>query len=103
MTDERQEDTDSRDEVPLDEKHWNALVFPGRVTLHQYEIANGFRVIDSGHILGRVGHVVTVRELVEGVHAAMQARYGDSAVGVYDGMLLSRQAHFPDMQLSILA
>ena len=33
MTDERLPQEGGGNEVPLDEKHWDAIVFPGRVTL----------------------------------------------------------------------
>ena len=92
------------DEVPLDYKHWNAIVFPSGVTLHEYDMKDDMRVTHT-FTVGRVGHPVTVRELVDCVHAAMQVKYdhfGDFWIGEYDGMRLSRAARRHDMELCII-
>ena len=107
MTDKRMLQPDRDNHLPLDEKHWDALVFPGTVTLQilLYEGRDSADELrsDDRVTLGTPGRPVTVRDLVEGVQAALQAKFGDmESIGYYDGMLLSREACCHDMKLCIL-
>lgn len=101
MTDNRE--GGSGDPVPLDEKHWNAVVFPGKVAIQILEETDTADSYFSNHkvSIGRVCHPVTVRELVEGVQRALRVRWdhGDEP-GIYNGMLPSRKGYH-DMKLCV--
>ena len=103
MTDNR-EGSVCAESVPLDEKHWNAVVFPGRSTIHILEAddtADKYWSSDRVSI-GRVCQSVTVRELVEGVHSALRLHGNDGdEFGYYDGMLQSREAYHHDVKLCV--
>jgi len=60
--------------VPLDEAHWNAVAFPGPVTIeivHIKDLGKILRTIPKRFEIGQLGEPVTVRQLLTEFHRWM--------------------------------
>ena len=109
MVDERDDKDDLEDEdfLPLDDAHWDAVVFPSETWIQLGEWPDvpfskkRFRV-------GRAGEPVTVRTMVDEINAQILA-LGDAVrcescgdCGTYQGFEQTDDAFFTDMVLNVV-